>query len=153
MLEWVRYYDAGVAKTFLTQQSELGTTQTGSRAVGETFFEQLKRLVQADCEEIAGILNERLVKQMVDWNFGPQENYPTFQPSQRVSIKASGRAAARALITRRCCIRARGRSLRARCARPAAGRARDAAGRGGPPGDRCGDRRGHAEAGRSGAAQ
>jgi hypothetical protein len=99
MLEWVKYYDGSIAKTYLTQQSELGSTQTGSRAVGETFFEQLKGSSRRTARRSPAILNERLVKQIVDWNFGPQETYPSFQPSQRVSINGERRATAAALIT------------------------------------------------------
>jgi hypothetical protein len=84
MLEWVKYYDLAIAKTYLTQSSELGSTQTGSRAVGQTMVEQLGSLVQADCEELGSLINERLIKQLVDWNFGPQEFYPAFTPSARV---------------------------------------------------------------------
>jgi hypothetical protein len=40
-LEWVKAYNLAVAKTFLTQQTELGSTETGARALGETFYEQL----------------------------------------------------------------------------------------------------------------
>jgi hypothetical protein len=41
MLEWVKYYNLQIAKTFLTQQTELGSTETGARALGETFLEQM----------------------------------------------------------------------------------------------------------------
>jgi hypothetical protein len=99
MLEWLKYYDLCIAKTYVTQSSELGSTETGSRAVGDTMVEQLGALVQGDCEDLAPILNgEQLIKGLVDWNYGPQKMYPQFSPSQRV--KASGALAtmARPLI-------------------------------------------------------
>jgi hypothetical protein len=40
MLEWVRYYNLAIAKTYLTQQTELGSTETGARALGEVFYDQ-----------------------------------------------------------------------------------------------------------------
>lgn len=86
MLEWVKYYDLAIAKTYLTQQTELGSTNTGARAVGETMLEQLGGIVQADCEDLGTIINQRLVKRLVDWNYGPQDAYPQFTPSQRVKI-------------------------------------------------------------------
>jgi hypothetical protein len=86
VLEWVKFYNVGIAKSFLTQVSELGTTDTGSRAVGETFTEQLQGVVQSDCEDIANIINEQLVIDLVDWNFGPQDAYPVFSPSARIQI-------------------------------------------------------------------
>jgi hypothetical protein len=87
-LEWVRYYNLQISKVFLTQGSELGSTETGARALGEVFFEQLGGIVQADCEDLASLINNRLIVPLVNWNFGPQEHYPTFAPSQRV--KAGG---------------------------------------------------------------
>jgi hypothetical protein len=84
-LEWVKYYNLAIAKTFLTQQTELGSTATGARALGETFLQQMGGLVQADCEELAALINEQLIKPLVVWNFGPQESYPLFTPSERVT--------------------------------------------------------------------
>jgi hypothetical protein len=89
VLEWVKFYNVGIAKSFLTQVSELGTTDTGSRAVGETFSEQLQGVVQSDCEDVANILNEELIIDLVDWNFGPQDSYPVFAPSARIQIDAA----------------------------------------------------------------
>jgi hypothetical protein len=83
-LEWVRAYNLAIAKTYLTQQTELGSTETGARALGETFYEQLGGIVQADCEDLANLINNRLIVPLVKWNFGAQETYPTFAPSQRV---------------------------------------------------------------------
>jgi hypothetical protein len=89
VLEWVKFYNIGIAKSFLTQVSELGTTDTGSRAVGDTFSQQLEGVVQSDCEDIANILNEQLVIDLVDWNFGPQDAYPVFSPSARIQIDSA----------------------------------------------------------------
>lgn len=87
-LEWVKYYGIGIAKTFLTQGTELGSTETGARALGETFFDQTEGVVQSDCEDIANLMNEHLIIPLVIANFGPQETYPTFITSPR--LQASG---------------------------------------------------------------
>jgi hypothetical protein len=84
MLEWIKYYNLAVAKTFLTQMTELGSTETGARALGEVFYSQMGGIVQADCEDIANLLNNELIVPLVRYNFGEQEFYPTFAPSQRV---------------------------------------------------------------------
>jgi hypothetical protein len=84
MLEWVRYYNLAIAKTFLTQQTELGSTETGARALGEVFYDQMGGIVQADCEALANLINNELIVPLVRYNFGEQEFYPTFAPSQRV---------------------------------------------------------------------
>lgn len=87
-LEWVKYYNLAVAKTYLTQATELGSTETGARALGESFFDQLGGIVQADCEELAALINNQLIVPLVRYNFGEQDAYPTFAPSQRVKAGA-----------------------------------------------------------------
>jgi hypothetical protein len=65
-LEWVKFYNFAIAKVFLTQQTELGSTETGARAVAETFYEQLGSIVQADCEELATLINNKLIVPLVN---------------------------------------------------------------------------------------
>jgi hypothetical protein len=84
VLEWVKWYNIAIAKTFLTQGTELGSTETGARALGETFEGQTEAVVQSDCEDIANIVNELLVIPLVRFNFGEQEIYPIFQPSPKI---------------------------------------------------------------------
>jgi Protein of unknown function (DUF935) len=85
-LDWVKYYNIAIAKTFLTQMTELGSSETGSRALGETFYDQTQSVVQSDDEDIASIINEGLVVPLVDANYGPQDEYPLFVPSERVAM-------------------------------------------------------------------
>jgi hypothetical protein len=82
-LSWIQHYNNQGAKAFATQQTELGNTPNGSRALGETYAVQLGGSVQADCEAIADLLNNELIVPLVDWNFGKQETYPVFTPSAR----------------------------------------------------------------------
>lgn len=81
-LEWVQNYESRIQKIVLTQGVDLGTTDTGSRAVGETFADQLQGAVQADAENIAAIILEQLIKPLVDLNFDT-EIYPQYSPSAR----------------------------------------------------------------------
>jgi hypothetical protein len=101
ILEWVKYYNLAIAKVYLTQGSELGSTETGARALGEVMLEQSETIVQADCEDLANILNEQVVAPLVDWNFGEQENYPQFVPSQRVRASSSIGTVIGQLVTNR----------------------------------------------------
>jgi phage gp29-like protein len=57
----------------LTQGTELGSTETGARALGEVFQEQLGGIVQADCEALAAIINNGLIVPLVRYNFGEQD--------------------------------------------------------------------------------
>lgn len=87
VLNFVKLYNLQINKVFSTQQNELGSTQTGARAVGETFDEQRQGVIQADCEDIASVINNMLIVPLVKWNFGPQKTYPAFNPSQRVKAQ------------------------------------------------------------------
>lgn len=88
-LEFIKWYTLSIAKTYLTQQTELGSTETGARAVGEVMYEHMEGAVQDDIEAIAALFNEELIVPLVDWNFGRQEFYPTFAPSQRVRASSA----------------------------------------------------------------
>lgn len=87
MLNFIKLYNLQIQKVFSTQQVELGTTSTGSRAVGETFDEQRQGVIQADCEDIASVINNLLIVPLVKWNYGEQKTYPAFNPSQKVKAK------------------------------------------------------------------
>jgi hypothetical protein len=89
ILDWVKYYKLCIAMTYLTQGSELGSTDSGSRALGEIMLEQAETVVQGDDEQIANIINQQIVVPLVDWNFGPQDAYPQFIPSQRVRASSA----------------------------------------------------------------
>jgi hypothetical protein len=91
MLQWVQFYKLVISKIFLTQQTELGSTETGARAIGDTFYEQLSAISQSDCEELANIINNGLIVPLVRYNFGERDAYPAFTPSQKV--KASSKLA------------------------------------------------------------
>jgi hypothetical protein len=98
-LEWWRAYNLAVAKVFLTQMTELGSTETGARALGETFYDQMGGIVQADCEELAALINNRVIVPLVQYNYGEQEFYPTFAPSQRVKAGQGVATVLQSLIT------------------------------------------------------
>lgn len=83
-LDWVKYYNLAITKAYYTQGSELGSTETGARAVGDTMLAVLETVSQADNEALASIINERLIVPLVIMNYGEQDAYPRFEPSQRV---------------------------------------------------------------------
>lgn len=87
-LEWVKAYNVAIATAFLTQQDQIAGQEHGSRATVATFYEHLEGIVQADCEELANLINNGLIVPLVNWNFGPQDIYPMFAPSQRVRAGA-----------------------------------------------------------------
>lgn len=84
-LNFIKLYNLQIAGIYGTQQTELGSTETGSRAVGETHDEQRQSVSQSDAEQIAAVINNELVVRLIDYNFGKPANgiYPIFTPSLR----------------------------------------------------------------------
>lgn len=98
-LEWVRYYNLQTAKTYMTQGTELGSTETGARALGEVFVDQMQGLVQADVEALGSLINNRLIIPLVRYNFGEQAVYPMFTPSHRVKMSGGVATVLAQLVT------------------------------------------------------
>ncbi len=57
------------------QQIELGTGSTGSRSVGEVHQSSAEAFIQGVCSSLERVL-EKLVRTVIDWNWGPQASYP-----------------------------------------------------------------------------
>lgn len=71
----IRYHDEQIARAVLAHFLNLGT-QTGSWALGSTFADFFVLSLQAVAQEIADIATMHIVEDLVDWNFGPDENAP-----------------------------------------------------------------------------
>lgn len=54
----------------------LGTSQTGSRAVGEVLDDQFTLGIEAYGLAFTQPINDQLIPRFVDWTFGPQDRYP-----------------------------------------------------------------------------
>lgn len=72
----IRYYDESMARSFLAMFMQLGQTQTGSRALGETFTDFFEMATESVANWYATITNEHVIEDIVDWNWGPDENAP-----------------------------------------------------------------------------
>lgn len=84
VLEWVRYYHIGISLMWLMQGQNLSlNSQSGARALGDTMYDEAATAVQSDNDQLAAIINEQIIVPLVDANFGPQESYPLFNPTQR----------------------------------------------------------------------
>lgn len=75
----IRYYDESMARSFMAMVIQLGQTQTGSRALGETFADFFQMLVEAVANWYADTTNEHVIEDMVDWNFGEDEPAPLIE--------------------------------------------------------------------------
>lgn len=75
----IRMHDEAMARAFLQAWQQLGTTQTGSRAVGETFMDFHMLALDTVIDWYLTITNEHVIEDQVDWNFGPDEAAPLLE--------------------------------------------------------------------------
>jgi hypothetical protein len=81
-LGWIRYLDQTMAKMALLGLLELGQTETGSRALGESFLDFFLLSLQGVAEEIAVTATSGhpgmpgIITDLVDQNWGPEEPAP-----------------------------------------------------------------------------
>lgn len=74
-LAFIRYLDGQMAQMALASVLNLDASPNGSRALGDTFVNLLLTSLNAIGKEMATVLT-RLAVQMVDYNFGEDENVP-----------------------------------------------------------------------------
>ncbi|MBA2741322.1 MAG: hypothetical protein H0U46_04865 [Actinobacteria bacterium] len=73
----LRHYDSQMAAAALVMFSQLGITETGSRAVGETIAEPYYLSVSAVAKQIALDSQRDVIRRFVDVNFGKEIETPT----------------------------------------------------------------------------
>lgn len=71
----IRYQDEQIARAVLAHFLNLGT-QTGSWALGSTFADFFTLSLQALAEQIADTTTQHVIEDLVDWNWGPDEQAP-----------------------------------------------------------------------------
>lgn len=83
VLQTWRELGIAILETVQAQQIALGTGETGSRSVGEVhdasknaFVSGIRSWLEAAINGIGEQPYTGLVKKLVDWNFGPQDEYP-----------------------------------------------------------------------------
>jgi hypothetical protein len=74
-LDFIRYLDGQMAQMALASVLNLDASPNGSRALGDTFVNLLLTSLNAIANEMASVLT-KLAVQMVDYNWGEQENAP-----------------------------------------------------------------------------
>lgn len=70
VVDSIKYHDEAMARRFMLMVMQLGATQTGSRALGETFIDFWAHGLSAIADWFAGTFNEHVIEDDVDWNFG-----------------------------------------------------------------------------------
>lgn len=76
MMNLVKYTDETMAKSAFQLFMNLGTSSSGSRALGQTFEDLYYEALYGIGTEIAEAWNTQLIRRMVEINYGPQDAYP-----------------------------------------------------------------------------
>lgn len=83
-LAFIKWLDQQMAVSALMQHLDLGQTETGSRALGESFIDSWTLALEAIGEEIAEVATRQIAARIVGWNWGAEEPVP------RVTVSGIG---------------------------------------------------------------
>lgn len=78
-LPTIKYHDQAIAESALGNFLKLGH-DNGARSLGETFQNLFNNSLQATADFVAQVFTERVVRVLVEANFGPDEPYPVLTP-------------------------------------------------------------------------
>jgi hypothetical protein len=76
----IRYYDEQIARAVLAHFLNLGT-ETGSWALGSTFANFFTDSLNAVAQQVADVVNQHVIEDLVDYNWGPSEPAPRLVPA------------------------------------------------------------------------
>lgn len=71
----IKYYDESMARTALTMFVMLGQTETGSRALGQSFTDLFLLSLQTYADYICEVMNRFAIREYIDYNWSTKE-YP-----------------------------------------------------------------------------
>jgi hypothetical protein len=72
----IDHHDISISRSMLQQFLNLGSTETGARALGETFTGFAMYAYQTILEEVTDVATAHIVEDLVDLNWGPDETAP-----------------------------------------------------------------------------
>lgn len=75
-LPLIRYHDEQITRPMLEMFMQLGSTQTGSRALGSSFVDFFQMALNAFAEQLSQVATEHIVEDLVDLNWGGTEPSP-----------------------------------------------------------------------------
>lgn len=64
-----------MARAFFSMFMQLGQTTAGSRALGQTFVEYHKLVIEYIAQWFCSIFNEHVIEDDIEWNYGPNEEF------------------------------------------------------------------------------
>ncbi len=72
----IKYHDEAIARLGLAMFLNLGH-DNGAKALGDTFLDVFRQGLNSITGHIANVATEHIVRDLVEWNYGPDEPYPT----------------------------------------------------------------------------
>jgi hypothetical protein len=78
-LAFIRYLDQAMSREALAGFLDLGTTETGSRALAGEFIDLFLLALQAEADAIADVASRQISARLVEWNEGDDEPVPAVQ--------------------------------------------------------------------------
>jgi len=72
---FIKLMNEEMARSFFQMFMQLGQTTSGSRALGGTFVEYHKLVIEYIAQWYAQIFNEHVIEDDIDWNYGPEEEF------------------------------------------------------------------------------
>lgn len=92
LMDSVKHHDREITKNILAQFIDLGGGETGSFALSKDQSAFFLLSLEETARYMAEIINNQLIKELVDLNFGPQEAYPKLVFSKIGSTDAKAMA-------------------------------------------------------------
>jgi hypothetical protein len=80
-LESIKYYDEAISRAVLAQFINLGTSASGSRALGDSLIDVFMTAEQAYAQYICDVINRYLIQEYVNYNWDVKE-YPVLKVHQ-----------------------------------------------------------------------
>lgn len=87
ILESIRYHDQEMGRLTLAMFLDLGH-DNGARSLGDTFVEFFVMALQTVADDIADVVTEHVIRDLVEVNFGPDEPYPLLRCDEITADKA-----------------------------------------------------------------
>lgn len=75
----INLHDQAMTKSSLAMFMDLGH-DSGARSLGDTFVDFFTASLQSVADSIAETATEHIIRDLVEWNFGPDEAYPLLTP-------------------------------------------------------------------------
>jgi len=84
LLPKIKYHDQEISRKALAMFLDLGQDK-GARSLGDTFVALFIKSLQAVADLIAETATEHVIRDLVEFNFGPDEPYPVLTPGDLAS--------------------------------------------------------------------